>query len=180
FVGAHHQRSNLRQLGPQTLEHARAAEARHAEVEDHDVGAELVCERHGHHAVIGRTDDVYAGVLNERADDALTYDRMVLGDKHADLHLLISRASGRCAGADGDGGGGCPPEAPRDCRGNRGGVGTATGLDPVARIDTLWHVDGGAHDAPPSRGFMGCSERTTPRASTGRSGLPATAWIREI
>ena len=93
FVGGHDERVDLREFGAETLEHDRAAEAGHAQVEDDDVWLEPARELHGGEPVVGRADDVHGGVTFEGVHDAFADEWMVLCDQHANVHALRPRSS---------------------------------------------------------------------------------------
>src|SRR4051812_1724137 len=139
LVGRDDERPDLGQLATQVLEDDGAAQAGHAQVEHHDVGLELAGEVEPGAAVVGLPDDLDAGVALERADDALTNERMILRDQHADLHALAARA-------------------PRRSRGL--GVGLVSGRMPDGPRKGRCGIDRALHNVPPVE-----SARQTPETT---------------
>ena len=81
-------------------EHLGAVEARHADVEHRDLGAQApdLLERLA--PVARLADQLEVGAVLDRAHDPLAVDRMVVGDQHGHAFLLALTAEASLVSAD--------------------------------------------------------------------------------
>src|SRR6185503_9216808 len=75
-------------------DHAEAVQARHLDVEEHEIGLELSDCADGARPVAAAADDLDVALLRERQRDSLARERLVVDDQRAELHCATNSAVG--------------------------------------------------------------------------------------